>query len=65
MNIGKSIKVGMAVKGLTRVQLSRKIEVSPEYLTNMSRKETGSSKMITKLSKALDMKESEFIALGE
>lgn len=65
MNIGKSIKIVCAMKGLKLKDLAEKMDVNKDYLSRISGKTTCSPQMLEKLCAAVEMKASEFIALGE
>lgn len=65
MNVGKSIKVGMAKRDMKPLELAEKMEVSRQYVSQMmASKQTGIG-TINKLADVFEMKVSEFLALGE
>lgn len=65
MNIGKSIKVALAMKGMKAKDLAETLVVTPPTISVMCSRPTASGQMLIQLSLAFDMKVSEFIALGE
>lgn len=65
MNIGKSIKVAMAKKGMRGKELAEKLGVTPSSVSIMSSRKTASSTMLNKLCEAFDMPASDFVKLGE
>lgn len=65
MNIKKSVRVGLAYKGQTQAWLANQIGMNPDALSHALTRNTLNSKLIEKAASALDLKPSEFIALGE
>lgn len=66
MDIQKSIRLSMAIKDINGVELAEKVGISSGTLSLIkSSKRNPSIGTIRKMAKALDMKVSEFIALGE
>lgn len=65
MNIGKSIKHALINKGMKNKELAEKLGVTPQSITNLCSKPTCSGKMLDQLCVALEMKASDFVALGE
>jgi len=66
MNIGRSIKIGMAYKGLTTTALAKLIEMSQPHVSALSNnRHHANIDTIEKMATAMDYKVSEFIALGE
>ena len=65
MNLGKSLKVALAKNAMTQSDLSRAQSWSLRTINKLANREGGSVSDINKLSKALGMKASEFVALGE
>lgn len=66
MNVAKSIKKGLVERGMTQAQLAAKVGSKPSYISNLATgKATASEDMLKKISEALDMKVSEFVAMGE
>lgn len=66
MNIGKSIKVALAKKEITAIQLANKSGIPYSSIRNYINNRTAPcSDRIYEIAKALDVKSSELIALGE
>lgn len=65
MNIGKSIRVAMAMKGLKAKELSEKLGVTQATISVMCSRETSSGQMLKTLSDTFELKVSDFIKLGE
>ena len=65
MNIGKSIKVALAVKGMKAKDLASTLGVTAPTVSSMCIRETASGQMLIMLARSFDMKVSEFVALGE
>lgn len=65
MNIGKSIKVALAMRDMKQNQLASKMKVTPRWINGLANTEQASTSTVDKLAKAFGMKASEFIALGE
>lgn len=65
MNVGKSIKVGLARRGMRQMDLAKKLGVTPQALSQLIKKSSCTSSTIDRIALALDMKSSEFLALGE
>lgn len=65
MNIGKSIKVALAKKGMRSSELATTLGVTAPTVSVMSSRETCTGQMLLKLSSVFSMKVSEFVALGE
>lgn len=65
MNIGKSIKVALAVKGMKAKDLAATLGVTAPTVSSMCARETASGQMLIMLGRAFDMKVSELVALGE
>ena len=65
MNLGKSLKVALAKNEMTQSDLARAQSWSLRTINKLANRESGSVSDINKLSKALGMKDSEFVALGE
>lgn len=65
MNIGKSIRVAMAINERNTKWVANGLDASVSWV-NMIKNQTGvSQKTLEKLAKLFDMPVSEFIALGE
>ena len=65
MNLGKSLKIALAMKEIKQKELADKIDVSPQQISNWVSNGRISSPNQEVVSKALGMKLREFIALGE
>lgn len=65
MNIGKSIKIALAKKGMKSKDLAEKLGVTGPTVSTMTTRPTASGQMLTKLAESFDMSVSEFVALGE
>ncbi|WVH05536.1 hypothetical protein KKJFFJLC_00041 [Vibrio phage vB_VpaS_PGB] len=65
MDIKKSISVALAKKGMTRQQLADLMGVSRTRVYAIAQQKAAKHETIEKVASALEMKVSEFIALGE
>lgn len=65
MNVGRSIKIALIKKGMQQADLAEKMGVSKPYISQLAGKDRVGMGTIALLAIALDMKISEFIALGE
>ncbi len=65
MNIGKSIKVALAKKGMRGKDLAKKLGVTQSTVSLMSSRETASGAMLIQLAAVFEMPVSDFVALGE
>lgn len=65
MNLGKSIQIARAKRGLQVKELAEKLGMKPTSLSQLSSQDSCTGATLQKLAKAFDMKVSEFIALGE
>ena len=65
MNIGKSIKVALAKKGMKSKDLAKALGVTGPTVSTMTTRPTASGQMLQRLSDAFDMPVSDFVALGE
>ena len=65
MNLKKSARIGLAYKGKTQQWLAEQIGMNPDALSQAFSRNTLNSRIIEKIAKALDLKPSELIALGE
>lgn len=65
MNVGKSIKVAMAMKDMNQQDLAGRMKVSKPYISQIVGKEHAGVGTIVLLADAFGMKVSEFLALGE
>jgi len=65
MNLGKSLKVALAMREMTQSDLARNQDWNLRTVNKLANKADGTVQNINKLSAALGMKPSEFVALGE
>lgn len=65
MNLGKSIQIARAKRGLQVKELAEKLGMKPTSLSQLSSQDSCTGATLQKLAKAFDMKVSEFVALGE
>lgn len=65
MNIGISIKVALARKGMNQKALAELLEMTPAAVSQLAGQESCTGATIKKLAGAFGMKASEFVALGE
>lgn len=63
MNLKKALKIALAQKGMTYIELAEKMGVTKARLYNL--KENSNTSSIQAIASSLGMKVSEFIALGE
>lgn len=65
MNIGKSIDIAIAKKGISKRELAKRMGMAPDQVSRLRNKTSCTGDMFDKLSEALNMPISEFIKLGE
>ncbi len=65
MNVGKSIKVALAMREMNQQDLAVKMDVSKPYVSQLAGKQHAGIGTVTLLAEAFGMKVSEFLALGE
>jgi transcriptional regulator with XRE-family HTH domain len=65
MNVGKSIKVALAQKGMSQNELAKRMGLTHTWVSALANKKKASTSTIEALAAQLDMKVSEFVALGE
>lgn len=65
MNVGKSLKMAIAKRAVTQAYVANKLGCKPLWVSKLANKKKASSETVEKLAAALDMKASEFVALGE
>lgn len=66
MNLGKSIRIGLANKNLTKRWLSERLEVSPGYVSDLcNEKQRPNLERVEQMAQLFGVKVSEFIAWGE
>jgi DNA-binding Xre family transcriptional regulator len=65
MNTGKAIKVALAMREMNQNDLASKLGMTAPATSQMCSRKSASIAMLSKVAKALDMKVSELMALGE
>ena len=65
MDVGKSIRVAMAMRGIRNSELSERLQVTAATVSVMLSRSTCSGQTLQNLANTFGMKVSEFIALGE
>lgn len=65
MNIGKSIKVALAQKGMSQAELAKRMGITHTWVSALANKPKASTPTVEALAAQFDMKVSEFVALGE
>lgn len=65
MNVGKSLKVALAKKGLRQNELAEKIGVTRQWIGRLANSQRAGMGSIEMLAEAFDMKPIEFLSLGE
>lgn len=65
MNLGKSLKAALKLKGVSQGHLARQTGMTLRTVNRMANKACGTVDNINALSAALGMSASEFVALGE
>lgn len=65
MNISKSLKIALAIRGLKQIELAKKLNVSKSQISNWCNGQVMRPAATEKICKELNYKVSEFIALGE
>jgi len=65
MDIGKSIRVAMAMRGLRGNQLAERLQVTAPTVSVMLSRTTCSGHTLQNLASIFGMRVSEFVALGE
>ena len=65
MNIGKSTRIAMAMRGMRSKDLAKVLGVTQSSMSVLLARETSTGGQIKNLAAAFDMKVSEFVALGE
>jgi hypothetical protein len=65
MNLGKSLKVALALKGMNQSELARTNCWCLRKINKLANRAGGTVENINQLSAAFGMKASEFVALGE
>lgn len=65
MNLGRAIRVGMAMCDMNQKQLADSIGVHETTISNMIKRESVTTKNLVLIASALGMKASELVKLGE
>lgn len=65
MNVGRSLKMALAKKGMKQSELASKLKHTRQWISRLANSNNASMATIEAVSSALDMKASEFLALGE
>ena len=65
MNVGKSLKIALVMRGIKQVELARKLCVGEVYISRLANSDHAGMGTVSKLAKAVGMSVSEFIKLGE
>ena len=65
MQLGKSLKVALAVKGLKRKELAERLSIQPNHVSIWIRTGRISQTYLEDICEALEMPVSEFVRLGE
>jgi DNA-binding Xre family transcriptional regulator len=65
MDVSKSLRVALAMRGMKQVELARKMGMSEGWVRHLAARKSANTNTVTRVAKALDFKVSEFMALGE
>ena len=65
VDFGKSIKIALVMKGMTQKELADRMGRHSVYISRVCNNPMASASTIDDVAKALDMKVSELVALGE
>ncbi len=65
MNIGKSLQIALKQKELRNIDLAESMDTSEQQISIWANKGNITNKNLKRICERLDMKVSEFIALGE
>lgn len=65
MNVGNSLKIALLRRGKTQTQLARELGKHVQWINGIANKKMASMASVEVIATALDMKVSEFLALGE
>lgn len=65
MDIGKSIRVALAKRGIKQKDLAGMMGVKPASVSQLASQTSCTGETISKLAEAFGMSASEFVALGE
>lgn len=65
MNLGKSLEIALAKRGMSKGELADKMNVSPQHVSIWINKGRISHKNLVKVCELLNFSVSKFVALGE
>lgn len=65
MNVGKSLKMALAKRDMNQTQLAEKMKCTSIWINRLANSQSASMGTVMLLAEALDMKASEFLAMGE
>lgn len=65
MNVGKSIKHALVKRGINQTQLAAQMKCTQVWINRLANSRSASMATVESLAEALDMKVSDFLALGE
>lgn len=65
MDVGKSIKVALAKRGMNQTQLAKQMGCTQVWISRLANSRTSAMPTVESLASAFGMKVSDFIALGE
>jgi transcriptional regulator with XRE-family HTH domain len=65
MNVGRSIKIAVAKRGMRQKDLAQQMGVTPSSISQLASQANCTGDTLARLAAAFNMKVSEFIALGE
>lgn len=65
MNLRKSIKMALAMKGISQKALAKQLGMLETSLSQLAAQKSCTGATLIKMAEAFDMKVSEFVALGE
>ena len=65
MNVGKSLKIALAMNEKTQVDLVNELKMTRQQVSRLANNPSANSKTIERLAKSFGLSASEFIALGE
>lgn len=65
MNVGKSLKVALAKKGMRQNEFAAQMNLSRQWIGKLANSEKAGMGSVEKLAEAFGMSVSEFIKLGE
>lgn len=65
MNVGKSIKVALAQRGMTQKALAEQLGMSQSSMSQLAAQESCTGATLNKLAAAFGIPVSEFVAIGE